>query len=260
LASDAVYVHSLPNEHYDQVKKALEIGKHVLCESPLCFSIAEWQELKELANKNKCILMDALRTAYSTAYNRMLLLIKGGKIGKIRSIDVTCTKLREIENIDLKKDWSSITAWGPTALLPVFHILGTEYRELRIASNFIDDEKKFDIFTKLSFIYSESVADVRVGMGVKSEGSLIITGTKGYIYVPAPWWKTDYFEIRYENPAENERYFYQLEGEGIRMEIASFVKSISNSRNFSSIDDKISNAIVDTMEKFKNRYNMVYLV
>ncbi len=68
-------------------------------------------------------------------------------------------------------------------------------------------------FSKIDFIYDDAVASIRVGKGVKSEGELIISGTEGYIYVPAPWWKTDYFEIRYENPADNKRYFYQLDGE-----------------------------------------------
>lgn len=47
-----------------------------------------------------------------------------------------------------------------------------------------------------------------------------------YIYVPAPWWKTDYFEVRYENPEDNQRFFYQLDGEGIRYEIVTFAKSV----------------------------------
>lgn len=70
-----------------------------------------------------------------------------------------------------------------------------------------------------------------MGKGVKSEGELIISGTKGYIYVPAPWWKTDYFEVRYENPENNRRFFYQLEGEGTRYEIVAFIKSIQNKKN-----------------------------
>jgi len=52
----------------------------------------------------------------------------------------------------------------------------------------------------------------------------VISGTEGYIYVPAPWWKTDYFELRFENPEKNRRYFYQLDGEGIRNELVSFVR------------------------------------
>ena len=51
------------------------------------------------------------------------------------------------------------------------------------------------------------MASIKVGKGVKSEGELIISGTKGYIYVPAPWWKTDYFELRYEDQNKNKKYF-----------------------------------------------------
>ena len=90
---------------------------------------------------------------------------------------------------------------------------------------------------------------------MKSEGELIISGTDGYIYVPAPWWKTDYFEVRYENTTQNKRYFYQLEGEGIRYEIVSFVKSVQTGKYFSYIDDKISSAIVGVMSDFdKKKY------
>ena len=49
----------------------------------------------------------------------------------------------------------------------------------------------FDSFTKLDFVYPHAVATVKVGKGVKSENELIIAGTKGYIYVPAPWWNID---------------------------------------------------------------------
>ena len=92
-----------------------------------------------------------------------------------------------------------------------------------------------------------------MGASVKSEGELIISGTKGYAYVPAPWWKTDYFEIRYENSENNKRYFYQLDGEGIRYELVSFVRSIVKQRNGSYIESKVSEAITDITEKFYDK-------
>ena len=91
-----------------------------------------------------------------------------------------------------------------------------------------------------------------MGNGIKSEGNLIISGTKGYVYVPSPWWKTDYFEVRYENPAENRRYFYQLEGEGIRFELASFVKSIQSRKHEFYISPSVSKAICQVMEDSVN--------
>ena len=53
-------------------------------------------------------------------------------------------------------------------------------------------------------------ASIKVGKGVKTEGELVISGTKGYIYVPAPWWKTDYFEVRREYPTQYKRYMQRM--------------------------------------------------
>ena len=218
-AVDAVYIRSFPTKHYEQIKKALDMGKHVLCETPVALTLEQSARLHQMAQDKGCILMDAVKTAYATAYSRLLLLAKSGKIGKVVSVDVAATSLREIKEIQndrIDSTWNSICEWGSIGMLPVFQLLGTEYKQKMITSMFSNHEKSFDIFSKIDFVYDNAVASVRVGKGVKSEGELIISGTQGYIYVPAPWWKTDYFEVRYENPADNKRYFYQLDGEGIR--------------------------------------------
>lgn len=127
--SDAVYIITSPKFHYRDIKKALKHGKHVLCESPIALSEQECQKLFQLADEKKCILMDAIKTAYSTAYHRMLLQVKTGKIGIPKSIEATCTSIREIDSTDVNKmerSWNSISAWGPTALLPVLQIFGTD--------------------------------------------------------------------------------------------------------------------------------------
>ena len=143
-----------------------------------------------------------------------------------------------------------------SAMLPVFDILGTNYIDKTIYTHFDNDGN--DLFTKIDFHYEHAVASIKVGNGVKSEGELIISGTKGYIYVPAPWWKTDYFEIRFENPAENKRYFYQLDGEGIRYELVTFKKSIETKKIFDGIDKKVSLKIGHLIELFyKNNFMLI---
>ena len=154
---------------------------------------------------------------------------------------------------DKSKVWNSITAWGPTAMLPVFHLLGTDYTRADITTRLYQPDRDFDIFTKVAFVYPNAVASIKVGVGVKSEGELIISGTKGYLYIPAPWWKTDYFELRYENPADNKRYFYKLDGEGIRYEIVSFIKAIQTLKKSTYLTDNISTAIVKTIEAFYSK-------
>ncbi|MBQ7926746.1 MAG: Gfo/Idh/MocA family oxidoreductase [Lachnospiraceae bacterium] len=253
---DAVYIRSLPANHYEHISKALKRGKHVLCESPITLSQQETQELFELAAKNKLIMMEAIKTAYSTAFSRMLLLVKSGKIGDVLSVDATCTSLKAHGNTE-RTEWNGIFEWGPTALLPILQILGTDYKEYRIISQFSDNEHTHDTFTKMEFIYDHAVASMKVGDGVKSEGELIVSGTKGYVYIPAPWWKTDYFELRYENLAENRRYFYQLDGEGIRYELVAFARAIELGKDMTSIDSEITYKISDIMDSFNNRKNMI---
>jgi choline-phosphate cytidylyltransferase len=100
------------------------------------------------------------------------------------------------------------------------------------------------------------VASAKIGDGVKSEGELIISGTKGYIYVPAPWWKTEYFEIRYEDQNQNKRYFYQLEGEGIRYELVAFVRAIERGKSCANINKDVTYKISEVMDNFVHRRNL----
>lgn len=252
---DAVYIATHPERHYADVKRALELGKHVICESPIALKVGECRELLNLAHEKGLILTDAIKTAYSTAYSRLLVVAKSGRIGDIISVDSVCTSLSDNvydENVDLSRKQNSICAWGPTAMLPIFQLLGTEYRSSNIITQIIDSNINFDGYTKIDFVYDKAVASARVAKAAKAEGELVITGTKGYIYVPAPWWKTEYFEIRFENPADNKRYFYQLDGEGIRYEIVAFAKSVESGRENFYINNSISSEISKTIEKYNS--------
>ena len=250
---DAVYVASHPRKHYADVKKALQAGKHVICESPIVLSSEQCNELMDLAHDKDLVLSDAIKTAYSTAYSRLLVVAKSGRIGEIVSVDAVCTSLADgaaEHGIDLSKKQNSICAWGPTAMLPIFQLLGTNYKSKSIVTKIIDKDLNYDGFTKIDFIFDHAVASAKVGKAAKAEGELIISGTKGYIYVPAPWWKTDYFEVRFENAEDNKRHFYQLDGEGIRYEIVAFTKAVESGKSNIYVDEETSKAIVDVMESF----------
>ena len=253
--SDAVYIYSSSKSRYEQVKQALQCKKHVLCESPLAMTVEQWKELKLEASRQGVVLMESIKTAYATGYYRLLLMVKSGIIGELVSVDSICTsqiKLQMSKAENFPYIWNSISEWGPTAMLPIFQLMGTDYKEKIITTRIQEGTEDFDLFTKIAFIYPHGVASMKIGQGVKSEGELVISGTEGYIYVPAPWWKTDYFEVRYENPSNNKRYFYQLEGEGIRYEIVSFLKTIQRGTDYKYIDDSISEAIVRVMQDFNN--------
>ncbi len=251
---DAVYIYSHPARHASEIRTALDLKKHVIVETPVTEKREETEALFALAKENGVVLMEALKTAFSTAYRRMILMLKGNKIGQIVSVDATCTSKEDLSKETaetLARRWGSLQDWGPTALLPVFELLGTAYKEKRIASKMSPAAPKFDLFTRIDFRYDNAVASVKVGNGVKSEGELVITGTEGYAYVAAPWWKTEFFEIRYENQDRNERYFYRLDGEGIRYELVHFLNAVRHGGSYAEIERSVTLAISGIMEDYQ---------
>lgn len=255
-----VYVCNLPQEHYETVKRELMKGRHVLCESPVALSKAKCSELMSLAEDKGLVLMEGIKTAFSTGFSRLVSLVKSGIIGDIISVDAVCTSMKDASDLYVEpRYWNSICTWGPTAMLPVLSLLGTEYSSRQIISKLRTGSEDFDDFTKIEYIYPHAVASVKVAKNAKSEGELVISGSNAYIYVPSPWWKTDYFELRFENPAENKRYFYELYGEGIRPELAAFAKSIESGRTESAVPAAITREISGTIEAFYKRENMILI-
>ena len=114
--------------------------------------------------------MEAFKTAYATAYARLLLLLKDGRIGDIVSVDATCTSLRKNNS-----DWNGFHEWGPTALLPIFQVLGSEYKD-KSAAVFIKNGQ--DHFVKTDFVFDGAVASLKVGDGVKKGDIIIRLGDK----------------------------------------------------------------------------------
>ena len=95
------------------------------------------------------------------------------------------------------------------------------------------------------------MATAKCGLGVKSEGELIISGTQGYAIVKAPWWKTTDFEIRYEDPNANEKYFAKFLGDGLRYEIGDFLSYINNlGEKHMKLKPEESVFLADIMEQF----------
>ncbi len=249
--SDAVYISSDPAMHYKEIRQALEKGLNVLCRTPIAVKLSEYDELQALAHSKGLLIVDAIKTAYCQAYSRLLLLLKSGIIGEILSVDSTCTSLKDPEDSELDPgSWNSLCLWGIFAMLPVFQILGTDYVSKHIYTRYLKKETCHDGFTKIEFVYPHAVASIKSGQNVKSEGELVVSGTLGYVYVPAPWWKTDYFEVRFEDQTKNRRYFYQLDGDGVRYELLTFANSVRTNSHIKMVDENVSRAIVKIVEDF----------
>ena len=256
---DAVYIASPHYTHYDYVKNALNAGKHVLCETPFVFSKAQAEELYSLAEEKKRVLMVALKTAYCPAFVHLVSLLKSGAIGDIVEINASVTTLTDenSEKLDSSRFGGSMSENACFPLLPIFKFFGTDFRNINFYSKMKND---VDLFTKAVFRYDHAVASFQVGLGVKTEGSMTIAGTKGYAYVPAPWWKTDYFELRFEDQNQNKKFFHTFAGDGLRYEIKDFVTAIlSNEYFYSKVSKKENIKMAEVQEQYLNGVNLYKL-
>lgn len=249
---DAVYIASPHLTHYYYIKEALLNNKHVLCEKPLVLSVKQANELYNLASVNKLVLLEAVKTAFCPGFLRLVSIAKSGLIGSIINIDATFTKLvsGEIRELNPNEAGGSVTELASYPLLAIIKLLGRNYKDVQYFS-YYDDNSNIDLFSKINIFYKDSIGTANVGLGVKSEGDLVVSGTKGYIYVPSPWWKTEYFEVRFEDPSKNNKYFHKFESDGLRYELAEFISLINqretNTYKFTS-DDSIK--VVEIIEKF----------
>ena len=70
--------------HYEQVKAALEDGKHVLCEKPLSVRTDHARELVELARRNGLVLLVSYQRHYFLAVIWARERIQAGDIGEVK--------------------------------------------------------------------------------------------------------------------------------------------------------------------------------
>lgn len=253
---DLVYVASPHLTHYDYVKKALLADKHVLCEIPFMLSKADALELYRLAEERNLVLMEASKTAYCPAFGHIVTLVKSGIIGDVVDVKSSLSKMVEPPTRELDKEQSggALYEHGPLTLLAIIKLLGIDWKDVDFHSKM---ENGVDIYTKGVINYPHATASFTIGIGVKTEGNLVVSGTKGYIYVPAPWWLTDFFEVRYEDQTKNRKYFYSYDGEGLRYEIQEWLSMIvNNRRSCYKLRRRESLAITEIIERFRNKENL----
>lgn len=254
---DAVYIATPHLTHAELIDRAISRSVHTLCETPMVLRGREAKELFDKAEQKGVVLMEANKTAHCPAFRHLVVMIKSGVIGEVVDIEASLSKLWDddmtLREFDPLQAGGSMYELGSYPLLPVVKILGTQPEKHNLYSRIVDG---VDMYTKGVFCYPHATSSFKVGLGVKTEGNLIISGTKGYAYVPAPWWKTDYFELRYEDQNQNKKFFYKWEGAGLRYEIQEFISCIFNHRfTTSRLSRRESIFMANVMEQFANQKN-----
>lgn len=260
---DAAYVASPHETHYEYSRKLLLSGKHVLCEKPAALKKEQVRELIDIAQNNQLVYMEALKTAYCPGYKALIKIAESGRIGRIVEVEAAFSRLTPLNTREYKDDDcnGSFLEFGSYTLLPVLTLLGCEYDDVTFRT--VRAQNGVDAYTKAFIEYKDEYIDktaiVKTGLGAKTEGQLVVTGTNGYILAKSPWWLTKEFEVRYENPGKIEQYRFGYEGTGLCYEVREFVHRIKNNdKKTVDISDNISIAMAGVMERFTDWNTPIY--
>jgi len=229
----AVYIDTALEEHYTLISKALQAGKHVLCENPMALNKNQLKELLSLAKKEKKLLLSAVKTAFLPAFNQLLTELDSGIIGDIKEVRATKTSLYKE-----KKYSQSFIGQGATNILSAYPslLVNKVLGKSKKISFFDQVEDGYDINNLIITEHKKGTLGIsNVAIGMKSEGDAVISGTKGYIYIPAPWWLTKKFEVRFEDTHKTLSFNYEFEGCGLRYMIAEFGSLIQRGKRKSKM-------------------------
>ncbi|MCK5191108.1 MAG: Gfo/Idh/MocA family oxidoreductase, partial [Methylococcales bacterium] len=89
LADDAIQVVYIPlanNEHAQWVLRAIEHGKHVLCEKPMALTVADIEAIEAAAQKHNVTVMEGFMYRFHPQHARVKEIIDSGLIGEVRSV------------------------------------------------------------------------------------------------------------------------------------------------------------------------------
>lgn len=94
---DIIYISTPHNTHIKYLKKALEAGKHVLCEKSITLNIEELEEVKQIATRNNLILAEAMTIFHMPIYKKLNEVIKSKKMGDLKIIQMNFGSYKEYD-------------------------------------------------------------------------------------------------------------------------------------------------------------------
>lgn len=206
----------MENRYEKYIEKAIENGKHIVCNTSHVKDAGKVKELFDKACKNHVLICEDFIVAYIRAFEEMLWYIKGGIIGDIVSV-----------NVSISKDSYETHNIGEIEYLLLFmmmRIIGTDIKDIR---KFIKNSKTYE---SIYVITAEGEFKAGIGLEIGLNDSLEIVGSKGRLYIPDRWWEMRYFKIRENCSQKVKRYGYNFDGNGFKYILMDMISMLESGR------------------------------
>jgi len=183
----AVYI-PLPNHlHYEWVMRAIDAGKHVLCEKPLALNTLEAEAMFRAAKRKGVVLGEAFAYLHSPYVASLREVIQSGSIGEVDYIETAFVTQGYEEDIRLHKAFGGGAMYDLGCYCTTMMLSLVDAEPVYVKANAEFGADDVDLFTAGIIKFENGVrASFNVGMifGKGANGRfdrLYIHGSKGYI-------------------------------------------------------------------------------
>ncbi|MGL5969270.1 MAG: Gfo/Idh/MocA family protein [Kluyvera sp.] len=226
-AIQAVYI-PLPNSlHKEWVIRALEAGKHVLCEKPLGLTAAEAQEMQQVARKHNRLLMEAFMYQYTDRVRVVKDAVESGELGDIRHINVSFRFLLDRPNTIKMQPALGGGSLYDVGCYPV-NFIGMITGRLPVECKALCETDQ-DVDTNLSALlqYDDGlIANIHCGFNAFGRNYAEIIGTKGMLCIDKPF--LDDAGTIYLHTSEGVRELPVSESDRYQAEVRNFSSAVLN--------------------------------
>ena len=253
-----VYIATPHNKHIEYIIKALENGKHVLCEKAITLNSNELNKAVELANEKNLILAEAMTIYNMPLYTELEKIINSGKLGNFRLAQVNFGSFKEYDmtnrffNMDLAG--GALLDIGVYALSCV-RMFMTEYpddiqSQVKFAETGADEQS--NIILKNS---KEELASVTLSLHAKQPKRATICYDKGYIEI-FEYPRADKATIYYTDDNSTEEIIAGKLEDAMCYEIMNMENAIESGKNTMRLDYTVD--VMNIMTELRNQWNMKY--
>jgi predicted dehydrogenase len=199
--------------------KAMDAGKHVLCEKPMGVNRKQVERMIECSQANRVFLMEAFWSSFNPAIREVFRRIERGDIGEVKQVQADFAFLTDAP--DESRLFNPELAGGALldiGVYPVFLAYSLLGVPERIQASSIRHRTGVDLQTAAVLAYPGALANISCGFNSTSDMMARIYGTQGSIFIEAPWHGTDGFytmiageKIPYTYPKRGRGYIHEIE-------------------------------------------------
>lgn len=183
---DIIYIATLSNAHYDNIKACLEAGKHVICEKPMTQTASQAQEVITLAREKQLFLMEGMWSRFLPKSLRVRRWIQEGRIGELHLMQANIGwKADKTYNKRLfypELGGGSLYDIGiyPMELLPYY--ADQKITQMQFLKK--DHSTGVDDIVSLNLQLERCIANIQCSFTTKMPEDAYLYGSDGYIHIP----------------------------------------------------------------------------